>query len=168
MPQAIELITKSEYARRRGCSEAAVRRAIKDGRITLINDRIDPVAADAQWERNSRPRLGSRPALEPLHRDEADAVVRASRDGDEYWSSKARREAAEAEIAELKLQELRGDLMRREVVERIVGQQAARTRESVLQIKGRLAPLLAAETDVVKIATMLDAELRAALSGGAA
>lgn len=81
--------------------------------------------------------------------------------------ARTRREIAEADLAELKLRELRGELMRREVVDRIVGEQAARTKEAVLQIKGRLAPLLAAETDALKVAAMLDAELRAALAKGA-
>jgi hypothetical protein len=53
------------------------------------------------------------------------------------------------------------------VVDKVVGEQAARTREAVLQVKGRLAPLLAAESDVLKVAAMLDAELRAALAKGA-
>lgn len=60
-----EAITQAEYARRRGCTEGAVRRAIRDGRITLLADgRIDPVAADAQWQRNTRVRMGSRSTAE--------------------------------------------------------------------------------------------------------
>lgn len=59
-----EVITQAEYARRRGCTEGAVRRAIRDGRITLIDGKIDPVAADAQWRRNTRVRMGSRSTAE--------------------------------------------------------------------------------------------------------
>lgn len=82
--------------------------------------------------------------------------------------ARTRREIAEANLAELKLAELRGALVRRETMEREVGTMAARLKDSVLQIKARLAPLLAAEGDVLKVSAMLDAELRAALDKGAA
>lgn len=95
-------------------------------------------------------------------------VAPASAVGESQDAARTRREIAEANLAELKLAELRGELLRREVVERMIGEKAARTKESVLQVKGRLAPLLAAESDVLKVAAMLDAELRAALEKGAA
>lgn len=85
-----------------------------------------------------------------------------------YHVAKTLREVAEAKLAQLKLAEQRGDLIRRADMERIVGTMAAGLRESVLQIKARLAPLLAAESDVMKVSAMLDAELRAALDKGAA
>ena len=81
----------------------------------------------------------------------------------DYREERARRERAEANLAELKLAELRGELLRRDEMERLVGSLAAGLKESVLQVKGRLAPLLAAESDVMKVSAMLDAELRAAL-----
>ncbi|MCU0919157.1 MAG: hypothetical protein MUF16_02300 [Burkholderiaceae bacterium] len=85
----------------------------------------------------------------------------------DYQEERARRERAEANLAEFKLAELRGELLRREVMERVVGTRAAQIKDSVLQVKARLAPLLAAETDVAKVSAMLDAELRAALDKGA-
>jgi hypothetical protein len=85
----------------------------------------------------------------------------------DYREERARRERAEANLAELKLAELRGELLRRDEMERLVGSLAAQLKESVLQVKGRLAPLLAAESDVMKVSAMLDAELRAALEKAA-
>lgn len=87
--------------------------------------------------------------------------------GESHDEARTRREIAEADLAELKLRELRGELIRRDIMERIVGERAAATRESVLQIKARLAPLLAAESDVAKVTALLDAELRAALDKAA-
>lgn len=52
----VELISQADYARHRGVSEAAVSKAVKERRITLIDGRIDPVVADVQWARNSRVR----------------------------------------------------------------------------------------------------------------
>ena len=60
----MELITVSEFARRIGVSEAAVRRAIKDGRISAWYEdrgrkRIDPETAAQEWMVNSRFRIES-------------------------------------------------------------------------------------------------------------
>jgi hypothetical protein len=54
------LLTQAQYAdhRRarglRGASRAAVHKAIKSGRISIRNGRLDRVVADAEWARNTR------------------------------------------------------------------------------------------------------------------
>ena len=169
---SIELITKSEYARRRGCTETAVRRAVNDGRITLIDGKVDPVAADAQWARNTRVRAGSRPA------DDANLTGAGSSSGgsgaassgdsprddpDAYWAVKARREKAEADMAELKLAEQLGELVRAADVRAAHSKRVAGLREAILQIPARLAAVLAAETDQGKCHDVLQAELHAVL-----
>lgn len=154
---AIALVSKSEYARRRGCTEAAVRRAVKDGRISLIDGKIDPVAADAQWARNSRVRAGSKPTADARPVDQEDA------EGG-YWQSRARREAAEAEMAELKLAEQRGALVRTADVRAVFSQRLAGLRNSLLQIPARLSPVMAAESDQARCFEAMQAELHAALA----
>ena len=59
---AVQLLTKSAYARHRGCDEKAVRKAIAEGRISTIDGKIDPEVADIQWARNTRARADSRRA----------------------------------------------------------------------------------------------------------
>ena len=160
------LITQAEYARRRGCSREAVRKAITDGRINAFgpDKLVDADLADAQWVRNTRSRVvGTSPAAAPAPQCSDPPVVASS----SYQAWRCRREAAEAQSAELALAELRGELIRRADMEHIVGGLAAALKESVLQIKARLAPLLAAESDIMKISAMLDAELRAALNKAA-
>ncbi len=151
----------AEYARRRGCTEGAVRRAVRDGRIALIDNKVDPVAADAQWARNTRPRAGSQPA-------EAAAPTAPERDGDDgagdYWKSKARREKAEAELAELKLAEQQGQLVRAEAVRAAHAKRLAGLREALLQVPARLAAVLAAETDQAKCHDAMQRELHAVLA----
>jgi hypothetical protein len=165
---SIELITKSEYARRRNCTEAAVRRAVNDGRITLIDGKVDPVAADAQWARNTRVRAGSRPA------DDANLTGAGSSSGgsgaassgdsprddpDAYWAVKARREKAEADMAELKLAELRGELVRRSDIEAVHARSASLFREALLEMATRVAPVIAGcGGDQAKIRQILEEE----------
>ena len=63
MPQIdTDLVTQADYARHRGCTREAVRRALQSGRITAFgaDQRINVELADVQWSRNTRPRM--RPA----------------------------------------------------------------------------------------------------------
>lgn len=168
----VQLITQAEYARQRGCTEGAVRRAIRDGRIALIDGKIDPVAADAQWQRNTRVRMGSRPATDtaaggarlPQGAGRSGGADESPDDGG-YWASKSRREAAEADLAELKLAEQRGELVRAADIRAALSKRLAATREALLQLPARLAPVLAAETDQARVHDLLQAELHGALLG---
>lgn len=167
----VTLLTQAEYAKRRGCSAVAVHKAVKAGRISLIDGKIDPAVADIQWAQNTRARVTARPA--PAAAD-APAQPQAplsgqyasdARPGDEdYWQSRSRREAAEASMAELKRDELLGDLIRVSAVRAAMINAYATLREAILNLPARLAPQLAAESDTAAIQTLLHAELHSALT----
>jgi hypothetical protein len=182
----VNLISPAEYAKHRGVSKAAVSKAIKAQRISLIEGKIDAAVADMQWARNSRVRAGSgRPGaatagggaaargggvvIAVLPRPLAgDAGVGAGDPdaqpgGDDYWNSRSRREAAEAELAEIELAEKTGQVIAVKAVESVWAQALASMREHLLQVRARLAPLLAAETDAFQIDQMLDLEHNQAL-----
>ncbi|MBK9362987.1 MAG: hypothetical protein IPM99_18735 [Rubrivivax sp.] len=142
-----------------------MRRAVRDGRISLIDGKIDPVAADAQWSRNTRVRAGSRPT------DDANLVAGgtpASRDDEDsttgYWTAKSKREAAEAEIAELKLAELQGNLVRADAVRAAMAKRVAAVREALLQLPARVVPLLVADSSPAAMDHTLRTEIVAALA----
>jgi hypothetical protein len=159
----VNLITQAEYAKRRGCSGAAVSHAVKAGRISLIDGKIDPTAADAQWAKNSRVRAGTGKAKAPVA-DGDTAGDDASQPGaDDYWKSRSRREAAEAELAEIELAEKNGSVIQVKAVEAVWAQAMGATREHLLQIRARLAPLLASETDPFKVEQLLEEEHSRAL-----
>jgi hypothetical protein len=167
----VQLITQAEYARRRGCTEGAVRRAVRDGRISLIDGKIDPVAADAQWARNTRVRAGSRATDDVNLSGSGNTGGRIAGDDDDdedsatgYWKSRARRERAEAELAELKLAEMQGQLVRADDWSAALAKRAAAFREGLLQIPSRLSAQLAAESDQARIHTLIEDELRQVMS----
>ena len=54
------LISKSEFARRAGVSPVAVGKAVKSGRLTLVNGKLDEKVAALQWDANRQ-----RPAPPP-------------------------------------------------------------------------------------------------------
>jgi hypothetical protein len=171
---AATLITQAEYARRRGVSRAAITKAIKSGRITPIDGRIDPDVADIQWARNTStaraPVAGPAPAAAAASIAPR-ASVRVARlsDGDEdepatLLESRARREAALAELAELELSEKRGELVSAAAIERAMATKIMSVRESLDTLADRITPLLAAETDPDKVYKLLRGEIRQVLS----
>lgn len=142
-----------------------MRRAVRDGRISLIEGRIDPVAADAQWQRNTRVRLGSRASADVPASSSAESN-RAGNDpdADGYWSVKVRRERAEAEMAELKLAEQRGELVRAVDMRSNLARRYASLREALLQLPARVVPILAAQPEPALMDQVLRAEIVTALA----
>ena len=163
---AVNLITQAEYAKRRGVSQVAVHKAVKAGRISLIDGKVDPDVADVQWARNTRARAGSGgAAATPLERAAASAVSNApDAAGDpDYLVSRAKREAAEAALSELRLAEQQGRLIDVAVVRSHLSSLVASTRDVLLQIPARLAPVLAVESDPAKVHDAIQTELHRAL-----
>lgn len=174
----VNLISQAEYAKRRGCSEAAVSKAISKKRISLIDGKIDPSVADMQWSMNTRVRAGSgrspggpagsveQLALVPGADGTGDkpAAETTAPGGDDYWKSRSRREAAEAELAEMDLATKRGELIQVKAVELVWSAALASAREHLLQVRARLAPLLAVESETFQIEQLLDLEHNKALN----
>ncbi len=163
----VQLMTQSEYARHRGVSAVAVHYAVQEGRISLIDGKIDAAVADIQWQRNTRARAPSRPPADadaPSTPASAAGTAEPAVAGDDYWVSRARREAAEAHIAEMKRGELEGKLIRADVLRQAWSRKVASARDALLQIPPRMAPVLAAEADMERVATLLEDELRSALA----
>ena len=172
----VQLLSKAAYARHRGCDEKAVRKAIREGRISAIGGKIDSEVADIQWAKNTRARI-SRAAPGQLDLNTSGlaaaktegaaagpaAVAGDSGKGDTYTINRVRREAADAEMAELNLAKAQGSLISVESVKAALGSVFSATRDALLQIPARLSPLLAAESDPATVQTMLYTELHQAL-----
>ena len=171
----VNLITKSEYAKHRKCSPAAVTKALKAGRIILIDGKIDPVIADAQWRANSRARVSgaqghaapSASTDTPLVDASAPARAGADQGGGDYWAARGRREAAEAELSELELGEKRGDLVRKADVERAAFEMARALRDGLANCSRRLGATLAVMTAPDECAAAIEREHRALLQSWA-
>ena len=168
-----ELIGLREYARRRGVTLGAVQKAIKSGRITPIEGRIDPEVADIQWARNTDAAqqrgaaavaAASSASIAVPPRSSAPQADGGGGDGSHLHESRARREAALAELAELELAEKRGDLVAVADVEKALVSKVLGVRDSLDTLADRLSPLLAAETDPATVYSMLRSEIRQVLA----
>lgn len=166
---SVALITQAEYARRRGVAKSAVHKAVAEGRISLIDGRIDPHVADIQWERNTRARAdaGQASALVPsvgATSPAADASPPPLPEATGYAFDRALRERAEREMAEIALAKEKRQLVHYTEVRAEMAARIGDVRTNLLQIPARLAPLLAPETDQGKVHALIDAELRAVLT----
>jgi hypothetical protein len=165
----VQLMTKAAYARHRGCDEKAVRKAIAEGRISLINGKIDPDVADIQWAKNTRARADS--GRKGAASDEAGGVAPTEAPAaptppkNDYNDFRTRREKAEAERAELETARMAGRLVDRDTVERAVFDAFRALRDAVMASGARAAPKLIGMSDAREIERVVSDEQRKAFDG---
>lgn len=184
-----ELLTQAAYARHRqaaglpGGSREAVRKAVDEGRITLISGRIHARLADEDWERNTRARVspqaqgqagagqGAAPGGDtpPTPIEAAAAAAPASPPAPApapdtgYNAARARREIAEAEQAEIELQRKKGELVLREDVDRAFGEIMREVRDRLQATARRTAAEVSSLASAEACETVIDREHRIVL-----
>lgn len=99
------------------------------------------------------------PATEPEPEPEQDMD-----DGPTYMQAKTAREVYTAKLTKLDLEERQGSLISVAAVERVWASALAAAREHLIQVRSRVAPELAAETDQFKIEQRLEMEHTQALN----
>lgn len=179
-----KLMTQAEYARHRearglpGGTRQSVKQAVDGGRITTIgpDKLIDAAVADIQWERNSRARAVSRPAVAqtaagmgagtaaandaPQGPISAPGAPTADPSRAQYQDHRTRREAAEAEKAELELARMSGRVIDKARSVQAVYDAFHALRDALLATSRRVAPQVVGLADVREIEHLMDAELR--------
>ena len=178
-------LTIRGYARHRGVSHTAVRKALATGRITAgPGGRIDPTLADAQWSQStdlSKPlnsvigvpkkrRVPGGPS-DPLGSPgwEEGALPEPTEGGaprlvSSYAASRAAREAYLARLAKLDFEQRSGKLVDADEVRAQIFALGRRMRDTLLGLPDRLAPVLAAQADPAAIHRLLSEEIVASLS----
>ncbi|WP_347252875.1 elements of external origin [Dokdonella sp.] len=143
------------YARHRGVSDAAVRKAIAAGRITPNADgTLDPTQADAQWSRNTEaPRVGSRtPAPRaPVAADVAppgDAGAALPAGGASLLQARTVNEVVKAQTNKVRLARLKGELVDRNQAIAHVFKLARTERDAWLNWPARISAQMAARLGV--------------------
>lgn len=139
------------YAKHRGVSDAAVRRAIDDKRITLLPDgQIDPEIADKEWDENTDKRFQPKPAA---------SSVPEPGTGISLQKSRANKELFEALLKKLEYEEKSGKLVEIAKVEMEAFAAARVARDRLLLIPDRVAPIIIGETDMFEIKRVLREEI---------
>jgi hypothetical protein len=180
----LALLSQADYAKRRGCSEAAVNTArksrikaaevIRDGKVW-----IDAEKADALWVQNTRRRRNdakppqerqARPPIEPRPPtdDELKAFIMGLPEDqipDDVNESIRRKEHYNAERQRVAALKDRGEVVSQREVEAAAFERARAVRDALLGLADRLAPMLAATTDTRECHRLLSEEHRIALRG---
>jgi hypothetical protein len=134
------------YARHRGVSHVAVKKAIDTGRITPLPDgTIDPVVADAQWAANTTPTR--RPVAEPATEKPAPQVSAPTR---EIPQAAARPQRETPEPPTPALSSSGTSLLQARTVNEVVKAQTNKVR--LAQLKGELVDRAQAVAHVFKLA----------------
>ncbi|WP_028714378.1 hypothetical protein [Paracoccus sp. J55] len=171
-------LSRREYAKYRGVSESAVRKAISSGRITVLDDgTIDPVTADAQWDTQTDPAKqrgahartqqlqtaastaraqgGTKPvpkaaidAVNDTLTEAGEAPAPAGEGEVSFLRARMANEVLKAQTAKVKLQKLKGELVDRARSTSLVFDLARRERDAWLNWPPRVAANMAAELGV--------------------
>lgn len=162
-----ELISQAAYARRRGVSQEAVRKAIAKKRISGIVEgnrvMVDPEVADIQWAKNTDPDQSARANAPKGKSARVAGSDETEKTGTAYWDARTRRETAEASRAELDLQKQSGSLVERDRVREAAYRTGRMMRDALLSVPTRLAPELSGITDAWEIERRMTAALRQVL-----
>lgn len=174
------LVRKSDFAKARGVTAAAVSQAIKSGRIRAAvvtrNGRewIDHEKAMLLWDKNTqqqppstkeRAAKVSGPAQERPTAKQLQAFIEGLPEDQipDLNDSRARREHYLAEKARLEALQGRGELLPADQVKAQAFALARAVRDGMLGIPDRLAPVLAATMDSRQVHQLLSDEIRVAL-----
>lgn len=136
------------YARHRGVSHVAVKKAIDTGRISQLPDgTIDPVVADAQWAANTAPTRRS-VAAEPKEAPQLAAATRETPQAPTSASNRTQREVADPPTPALSTGGT--SLLQARTVNEVVKAQTNKVR--LARLKGELVDRSQAVAHVFKLA----------------
>lgn len=148
------------YGRHRGVSDAAVRKAIKAGRITPEPDgTIDPERADAEWKRNTdvaqqrgeQKRKATQTQRKAVPQAALNAVAETLTEqgtpggGTTYMQARAANEVLKAQTARIRLQQLKKELVDRSKALAHVFRLARQERDAWIGWPARVSATMAAE-----------------------
>ncbi len=151
------------YAKRRGITEAAVRKAIKQGRITKNpNGKINPLIADKEWGQNTDP-AQIKSAFAEEKPDYSQNSAPNSLSGPSYQQSRAIKEAYGAKLLRLQFEKESKKLISIDDVKVSAFNAARMTRDRILNIPDRVIPQLVGKTNIFEMKEILKAELIKAL-----
>jgi hypothetical protein len=151
----MSIMTKTEYAKHRNVSQAAVSKMVREDRILVTPDgRIDSDVSDVLLNQFSE---------SPLQNQARDSLLEQLGTVESYTEQRALLTKYKAGLAKIDLDKAAGTVVDAIHVRDVAHSTARRVRDHILNLPDRLAPLLAAETDTHAIRTLLDSELRSAL-----
>lgn len=151
------------YARHRGVTEAAVRKAIRQGRVSKgKNGKINPKTADKEWGQNTDP-AQIKAVFTEEKPDYSQNSIPTAANGPSYQQSRAIKEAYGAKLLRLQFEKESKKLISIDDVKVSAFNAARMTRDRILNIPDRVIPQLVGKTNIFEMKEILKAELIKAL-----
>ena len=151
------------YARHRGVTEAAVRKAIRQGRVSKgKNGKINPKTADKEWGQNTDPAQIKATFAEEKP-DYSQNSIPGAASGPSYQQSRAIKEAYGAKLLRLQFEKESKKLISVDDVKVAAFNAARMTRDRILNIPDRVIPQLVGKTNIFEMKEILKSELVKAL-----
>jgi len=163
-------LSVTEYAAHRGVSKAAVSKAIKNKRLDDAIDgtgkrkKINRDLADELWNNSGKLKVDNVKNEVNKQENQGQEIPQQSSHGQRYAQSRAMKEIYAAKNEQLKYEERSGNLCKTEDVVKAVKEKTKLTRDYLLNLPDKLAPILAAETDLDEIHKLLTTEINNALT----
>lgn len=145
----MELLSRAEYARRRNRAKSLITRYVKDGRIVLVDGKVNPEQADK--------------ALGFTNENEFEKEKNGESGGD-YWKEKTRREAAEASLKELDLARRRGELIEVNIAVHEFSKLADSVRQNLLAIPTKIASVVYGQKTIPATQRVIELAIHEALN----
>ncbi len=156
-------LSQRAYAKHRGISESAVRKAIKNGRIARNkNGKLDPQKADKEWQKNTDP-AQIKVADKIGNAQEAQSHNHPSLAGPSYQQSRAFKEAYSAKLIKLQFERELKRLIPADEVKISAFNAGRMVRDRILNIPDRVMPQLVGKTNIFEMKEILKTELVKAL-----
>jgi phage terminase Nu1 subunit (DNA packaging protein) len=150
-----ELVSQAEYARHRGVSRQYISRLAKAGVLVMRGGKVDVAASDAVLD--DRPEKVSEAATSGPVETGAQATT--------YAQAKLADMLFRARLRKLEYETKSAKLIPTDEVKVVWFKQARQIRDKLLAVPAKLAPQLAAVSDVRAVRELLDTEIEAILKG---
>lgn len=164
-----ELVSQRAGAEALGIALSTLQHHVKRGNVTLVEGKVDVELAKRQLaqridaDQSIRGRQNGPPPRVPVGGGVNDAARGREESSPALWREKERAERARASLLEMDLAKARGDLVDRADVETAMATKLTGARDMLLSVADRLAPVLAAESDIGKVHEHITAEIRRAM-----
>lgn len=151
------LMTQTEYAAHIGKTKQYVNKLVRQGRIALVDGKVDRDVADAALRGSADP---ARRLNEPAERgddmeDDDAPMPRGDGGGMTYQKARTAREAYQAQLAKIELDKQRGRLVDKADVERQAFETGRLTRDRILAMLAQVSGQLVTMIDEREIAAFL-------------
>ena len=155
------LMSLSAFAKSQGWSRQYVSKLVKQGKITLVNGKVDRDKALAALQANAEPASALRKSSAGQTTMSMQSPTRPSdsRQAVDFVTARTMREAFRAKMAKLEYEQKAGKLTDAAKVRDDAFQAARMTRDALLGIPDRMADILAAEKDPGRVSELLREEL---------